>query len=248
MALKAKIAALTEVAESLRNEYAAGSDGAFYLNVSDVDELPAVRGISRKRDELLAEKVALKAKFDGVDLDEIKTMRAELVDLKAGNKGGKNDEKIAELNNTITQMKKAAADEKAAADAATAEIRTEKDRYIRKSEIASVLLKHDGNPNFLEHHLEGRLKVVDGKVVVVDANGNPQVKNSLNETMTLEDIVVDMKGKPEWAPAFKTDAKGGSGAQGSTQSSSPSGTFRRNEPGAFAKNAQALIDGKAKGI
>ena len=245
MALKSRIAKLEEVAEAIRTEYTKGDDGLYYLNVDQVEELPAVRGLKTKRDELLGTIVTMNERFKGIDPEEVKSLKAKL---EANNKGGKNDEMIEQLNNTIAQMKAAAIEEKSKLQGDLDKTRQEKDRYIIKNEIKGACVKLGAKPMFLEHHIEGKLVVRDGKVLVVDSSGNPKIKNSMNDPMTIEDLVTEMKQDPEWAPAFASDAKSGSGATGSSNGSMLPGTFSRKEPGAFLKNAEGIIKGTAKGV
>lgn len=247
MALKSRIAKLEDVVEALRAEYVKGDDGAYYLSVDDVDSLPAVRGLKSKRDELLAEKKALETKFAGVDIDDLKAAKTKLAEFEKGNAGGKNDEKIAALESRIAQLTQTAQQEKAQLEAKANGAIAEKDQYIRRSEIRGVLAKHNGNVKFLEHALEPMLRVIDGKVVVVDEAGNPKIKNSMNESMTLEDLVVGLKANPEYGGAFGANPQGGSGAQGSGGGSSGSapGTVKPGSKEYFA-NLEKVAKGEMK--
>lgn len=242
MALKSKITKLEDVAESLRAEYTKGDDGAFYLNVESPDDLPAVRGLRKNRDDLRTEKEALAAKYAGVDIDSLK---AEIATLKEGNKGGRNDAEISALTSQLKQLKDAAAAEKTTLEKDRDSARAEKDNYIRKAEIRGVLNKHDGNPIFLEHLLEGQLKVVDGKAVVVDSSGNPRIKNSLNEPLTLDDLVLDLKAKPEFGGAFKAPSTNGSGAGAGNGSGAKPGTVKAGSKEYFA-NLDKVASGELK--
>lgn len=245
MALKAKIAKLEDVVEAFRGEYTKGEDGAYYLAVDGIESIPAVVAIQRKREEVGLLNRQLKEKYDGVDIDDLKAAKVKLAELEAGNRGGKNDEKIVELTNTVKQLTAQAASEKAALEEKVTKAVSEKDRYIRKAEIVRELQAAGGNPTFLEHHLEPMLRVVDGKVVVVDDSGNPRIKNSMNEPLTLKDVIADLKTKPEFGGAFASQAAGGSGASGGSGGGSalPPGTVSRSSPGWSLKVAEA----KAKG-
>lgn len=247
MALKGVYAKIEDVPETLREHYTKGDDGRAYLNVAEgLDDLPAVRGLRISRDEFREEKKKLVEKYAGVDIEELKAAKAKLAELEAGNRGGKNDEKIAQLESTISQLTKSAAQEKAALEAERDQARFEKDSYIIESEIRGALGEPDikGNRLFLEHLLKPMTKYVNGKAVIVDEKGNVRLKSSMGEPLTPADVLRDWKAnRQDLAPAFATSGGSGSGAAGSGGGSGTAvGTVR-----AGSKEYFANLDKVAKG-
>lgn len=79
----------------------------------------------------------------------------------------------------------------------------------------TALSAHKGNPELLQRVVTDRLRLTekDGKfgVEVIDANGNPRIKNAKGEMMSVDDLVVEMRADKRFAVAFESQAKGGGG-------------------------------------
>src|SRR5690606_37754640 len=130
--------------EALQSEYKKGEDGKFYLDVTDIEDAPAVAGLRQKYRELLDEKKKLQAKYD-----ELGITPEELADLrdKAANAGkGVNAEKLKEMEAMLADVRKKAEEAVAAAKAEAKKERealrlTEKQRVI-----ATAIAEAKANP------------------------------------------------------------------------------------------------------
>ena len=241
--LKAVVAKIEDVEEKARDYYTKGADDRFYLDAEGVDDLPVVVGLKRNRDELKSEKLRVEQQRS----TDIAALETKIAALEKGNGGGKNDEKIAELENRIKQLTTTSAAEIAARDSQLAKGADAQRRYIRNAEITKALAKQRGNPKFLAHLIEGQVKVdLDGenyRVQVVDASGNPRIKNSMNEAVSIDDLVSEMKANKEYAGAFDATGGSGSGAVGSGGGSTEtSGAVRAGSKEYFA-NLEKVASG-----
>ena len=190
--LKAVVAKIEDVEEKARDYYTKGADDRFYLDAEGVDDLPVVVGLKRNRDELKSEKLRVEQQRS----TDIAALETKIAALEKGNGGGKNDEKIAELENRIKQLTTTSAAEIAARDSQLAKGADAQRRYIRNAEITKALAKQRGNPKFLAHLIEGQVKVdLDGenyRVQVVDARGD---RHALGiDPRTLADAVLGIDG------------------------------------------------------
>lgn len=213
MALKAVLASLDGLNEALQGEYKKGEDGKFYLDVTDIEDAPAVAGLRQKYRELLDEKKKLQAKYD-----ELGITPEELADLrdKAANAGkGVNAEKLAEMENKLAEVRKNA--EKAIAEAkAEAEKEREALRRTEKQRvIATAIAEAKANPK-LGKHIEDMIDVrmrEDGTFeTVVLKDGQPRIKGVMGDLMGVSDLLSELKESDDWSIFFAPEGKGGSGA------------------------------------
>lgn len=243
--LKAKVAKLEEVQESAREFYTKGDDGAFYLDADGVDDMPAVIGLKRNRDLLKEEKKSLEEKHSAA----VKTLEEKIEALEKGNKGGKNDEKIADLENKLKQLQTQAATEKSEIEGKLEKERGALRGAHRRSEIAAALAKHGGNPKFLMHLLEPHVKVdLDGesyKVTVIGADGSPRIKSTADPVFTVDDLVAEAKANKDYAGAFASAAGNGSGAADGRGGAAAPGTVRAGSKEYFA-NLDKVASGQLK--
>lgn len=97
----------------------------------------------------------------------------------------------------------------------TTKMRTALDRYLVGQAAVEALAKAGAtSTNLLLPHVRSQVKVVpDGEdfvVRVVDGAGDIRM-NGAGQPMSIADLVASMKSNAEFAPAFKSDAGGGSG-------------------------------------
>lgn len=104
-----------------------------------------------------------------------------------------------------------------ASDAKVAKMQSSLEKYLRDGAAASALAAAGTvSPDLLMPHVQQRVKVVqngdDFIATVVDTDGNTRM-NSKGVPMSVADLVAEMKTQPAFAPAFKSEAIGGSGKQ-----------------------------------
>lgn len=244
MALKGVVTKLEDVAEAFRGEYVKGDDGRFYLSVdSTIEELPTVRGLAAKKNELLGKL----AKADETAAASIRERDEKIAALEKGNSGGKNDEKIAALENERKQLVENWGKEKTALLSETEKEKNAARRYFLTSEVRRAIGKLGGDVDLLEHIAERGVKVDRNgdafTLQVVDAAGNPRIKNSMGEAFTVDDYAAELKTKHP--AAFPASGAAGSGAQnGGTGGNLPAGTVSRSKPGWTAEAAKMKAEGK----
>lgn len=245
MGLRAVIAKLDDVAENLRGFYVKGDDGRFYLDAEGVDDMPAVRGLKSALEKERTEFKGFKQKFDGIDPEGVTALKAELEELKSKKPSNKTEEKIAELENRIAQMTKLHAEEKSTFETTLAKAQAEKDDYIITSELRGAMGMPDikANPMFIEHILKPMTRLINGKAVIVDEAGNPRIKTGMGEPVTPRDVLLEMKGKPEYAGAFPPSGANGSGAAPSGGGTAP-GVIDRSKPGWAIQAGEVISKGQ----
>jgi hypothetical protein len=86
--------------------------------------------------------------------------------------------------------------------------------HMVTGEAERALAAEKGSSLFLMPHIRGQVKVLregDRYVAkVIDKDGDPRI-NGHGETMTVADLVREMKSQERFQPAFQVDPKGGSG-------------------------------------
>lgn len=98
------------------------------------------------------------------------------------------------------------------------------------------LAKHKGTPALIMPHIQNAVRMVTDDqgnygVQVIDANGQERFSATSGKRMTVDELVLEYKAHPELGMAFKSDLKGGNGAQNGSQ--------RRAIHGADAGNLSA---------
>lgn len=263
MALKAVVTSLDGVDAQFHSLYSKDEESDNYvLEVEGVDEMPAVVGLRKKRDELLGKlKTASESlkQFDGIDLEKYsetmsKIEKGELVpkgsadpnadiaklteeyEAKIQGIQSKAESELKQLQEKVGEAEQAAEREKAAARA-----------YFTQKEITSALAEHDVPYELLGHIVERQVKVEttdDGRfqLHVVGADGHPRVKDSKGNHYQVADLVEEMREDPKYQRAFPSSGASGSGAQGGG-SRTKNGTVSRSQPGAFIQNMEGIANG-----
>jgi len=93
--------------------------------------------------------------------------------------------------------------------------------YLLNAEINRVLSNEklvDNGAKLLRPHIQGNLKVIEGKVKPVDANGNPMISNLQNNLgdMTLDEYVGNMKSNEVYSSLFRAEVIQGTGSKTET--------------------------------
>lgn len=184
---------LDQVPEPFR-PFAREADGKVALDLVPGAE---VAGLRRKRDELLAELKATRDRYDGVDPDDYRTIKA-----------GKSKDVDARLD--------AAAREKAELQAQLEALKVARRTDAKKAEIARALAEAGATVELLEPIVERMTDVeeVDGRmhVVVRDAQGAIRYRDGAGNRFGLSDLLAEMKGKDAYKPAFNVSVGSGGGS------------------------------------
>jgi hypothetical protein len=197
--------------------------------VADLVPGAEVVGLKRKVTDLLDEKKSLASRFDGVDPEEYKALKA------SGGKAKDLDERL-----------KAAATEKAALEAQLADVRGKFKGNTKKAEITRALAAENANIDLLEPLVSQLVDVDDdGHVVVRTADGGVRYKDGAGNRFTVSDLLSEMKSKLAYQPAFNVKIGSGGGA---TQGGTPQ-AIRLIDPSdkkAALANIDAIASGKIK--
>lgn len=217
MALKAVVADLSEVDESLHEHYTE-KDGSFYLSLDDFGKHPGavtlkatLNRVNKDKETLAAKVTELEGKVEGLpedfDADEWARLRA--------GEGGKPDEAIQALKDqharAVEQLK---AKHKTDIDTIAAQV-AERDGYIdrttRNDELRKALrdvgVDMDQHEDVLLDHLGGKVKVQRAD----DGNRTAIVETDLGD-VPVADFVKEWassKGKAYLGKAPQMDANGG---------------------------------------
>lgn len=253
--LEIGLSSLDGVADGLREFYVQGPDKLFYPDL-DVEALPTVKGLAstlRKFKEVapdaskLAERMAKLEELEKIDPTEYQRLKEEA----EGRKGKETNvellqkehaRKLEEIQ-TDAQRRIRAAEEAAQARQQAAEA------YFRDSELTAAIARAKGRPHMLKHELERQVKVETGedgrfRLIVLGPGGEQRIKDSAGNRMGLDDLVGEYRGNNEWGGAFEPTGVTGSGAQGGGSGLGGSRSFNRNDPTAWAANADRIAKGE----
>lgn len=144
--------------------------------------------------------------------EAVTTKIAELETAAAA--GGENKLNVDKVRQEMkAAMEKAVGDEKKVSDA----LRGTVHKYLVTSNASTALADAGGLVELAMPFVEQQIKVLeeDGefKPVVVDADGDPRISGGTGQPMTIKELVNEMKGQEKYQPLFKSEAKGGGGAQ-----------------------------------
>lgn len=230
MALKAIIDALESVDEGVRNLYrkvdAAGDPlaGKFVLDVEAVDGyvLAPVEGLKTalSSERALREKAetTLKA-FEGVDPAEVRRMQADHARLSTLDPEYHADLIAAEKAETAIADIRLDAAARAAAAKQRENRLTDQIRQLLVTSVATqALTKHGGNVKLLLPHVESRVRITEtetGQFVpeILNDQGVARIKDVSGALMSIEDLIVEMRGSPDFGVLFANSGSSGSGAQ-----------------------------------
>ena len=222
--LKHEVDSVDTIPENLRTLYAeANGKYAIPENLRPVAD--AITGLFSANTKIRDENKGLmkKAQIDlsgledfGEDLptikEKLKTRLEELETAAAAGKEGKlNVDKVRQEMKAA--MDKAVADERKVQDA----LRGTVHKYLVTSGASEALAAEEAIVELAMPFVERQIKVVeqDGefKAVVVDKDGDPRISGGTGQPMTIKELVREMKAQDTFKPLFKSDVKGGGGAQ-----------------------------------
>ena len=232
MALKPFVGSEEEVPEALREHYSLDEDtGNYRLNVEQVDgwALENVSGLKstlgKLKERSQAAEQALQP-FAALERDagEIGTALQELNQLREAQ--GDESEQVNALRQSMenlrqqsrSEIEKAVAPLQAKLDARTDQL---KDATIT-SELRKAIVDQGGNPTLLVPAMLPNVRAEetdDGRIhpVVVDTDGTPRVTGADLAPMSFQDLVTEVKERPEYAPAFSANGASGGGTNSTVQ-------------------------------
>lgn len=248
MTLKAIVQSLDEVAEAVRDQYAAQGDGTFRLAVDGVEFPDAVQGLKSSLSKTQRELRELKEKFDGIDPEEHRALVEAKEKEEADKHRKKNDwesrEEQLRKNNEIELGKK---------DAEVAKWKAAFTQVAMSDSAKGAIAKHGGIVDLLLPHVMKNLSIVEEGgapvVRVVDENGQVQIGGPKAEPVTVEDWVKGMREKDLYKAAFAASPASGSGTPPPTTpqgGGGPGASVRTSDAQAIADAAADIVAGKTQ--
>lgn len=239
-----------QIPENLRSIYQApeGDGGSYTVPENLRPVADAITGLFQANGNIRKENKELQKKGQ-VDLSPLKDfgediptiaeqVQARISELEeAAAKGSEN-----KLNVDKVRQDMKAAHEKELSKAQEREeaLRGTVHKYLVTSGASEALAAEGGLVELAMPFVENQIKVMeeDGefKAVVVDGDGDPRISGGTGQPMTIRELVKEMKQQEKYQPLFKSEAKGGGGAQ-------PGQTGRKPTPA--AKDASPMDKIKA---
>lgn len=246
MALKKILDKLTDVDEALRSQYVE-KDGKFVLDVEGDEDVSGLKSALKKERDARQELDRKMAKYRDIDPEKYTELVKEKEEFERTALEKKGD--FDKLKNQLVEQhgkELKAKDEKL----------TARERFIEKIVAENVAVAEitaaGGNPKLLKPHVMQSIRVVeeDGefKAKVVDAKGNVRIANGKGDEMTITDLIAELKGSNEFAPAFAGTGSTGSGAPPKTGAppKAPAGKVSATDPNAFLTNLADIAAGKVQ--
>lgn len=226
--LKAYVDSLEAVDEAVRGFYKEVTDGdlkgKFILAVEPVEgvSLENVSGLKSAlaSERTKSEELERKAKnFDGLDPTDVRKKLEKYENLSKIDPNKEADrlahEKV-EAYKTQAQkdIAKAQEDAKKREDQLLGQVT----QLLLTSEAKSALAKHGGDIELLLPHIERKSRVREGQdgkfaVEVLDSNGIARIKDASGALMSIEDLVVEMRGTETFGKAFTNGGTSGGGGE-----------------------------------
>jgi len=258
MALKAILDSLEGLSEDVQKEYKQREDGKFVLDVLSVDglELDDVSGLKNAlgQERAKAKKFADQLKgFEGIDPTKAKNALSKIEEMTNWTPEEKVQEQIkAREAQLIEQHNK----DKEGMQSELQSVSKSLEEVLITNAALQAIDSAKGSATLLLPHIQKSTrmrKTEDNKYIaeVVDANGNPRIGDSSGNPMTIPQFVEELKGKEDFALAFKGSEQTGTGAgDGSSTPSTPQtpGTvlkISRSDQNAINQNMEKIANGEA---
>ncbi|MER9652527.1 hypothetical protein NKJ26_03280 [Mesorhizobium sp. M0152] len=220
-------------AGDLAGKYRLDIEAAHGFSLDAVDPLKSALSAEREAKRALETKYK---DFEGMDAKAAKAAIAKLAKIGNLDPAVEADriagEKVEAIKSQIlTEVETERTGWKTRETTLTGELR----RVLVDNAALTALSAHKGNPELLQRVVTDRLRLTekDGKfgVEVIDANGNPRIKNAKGELMSVEDLVVEMRADKRYGVAFESNAKGGGGTPADTNNNNTgaAGRYTRAE-------------------
>jgi hypothetical protein len=212
MVLKFVIAKLEDADEAVRPLYKQRADGKFQLD-TDAESADDIAGLKSALAKEKEDALALKAKIDGLNNNEIKELKRlkkerEDAERKALEDSGNFDavkaQMIAKHNEEIDLLKQG-----------STALRKQLERIMVQDAATQAIVEAKGNPKLLGPIVRQAIKLdeTNGEfsVRVVDASGNPLVSDAKGTPMSILQYVESLKAMPDYQPAFQASGSSGGG-------------------------------------
>lgn len=182
-----------------------------------IENSEAISGLRTKKDELLSKNVQMKTQLEAyLALGDVETLSKAVSAFKQT--GEKKDDVTVDpkLTAQLEHLTKELENERG--------LRTKREQKMVASfanaEVTSVIAKHKGVPELLNHVVSSRVeaKLTDDGVISItikNTDGSPMFKNG--KEATLEDLMAEIKANPIYGRAFDADNTQGSGTRPSKQ-------------------------------
>ncbi len=129
-------------------------------------------------------------------------------------------------------------------------LRKELDNRSLSEQARKAIEAAGGRPRLLEPHVRARSKMIDGRAVVVDEDGNPEIGNDGNPK-GIGELVKQLKQDDDFALAFKGNGASGGGGRGNQMKNNADGNSVRyvpNTPENISKYRNEISKGSVKVI
>lgn len=217
MPLPAVVTDLATVPEPVRGMYR--QEGTSYvLDVEGVDNHPAVSGLRRNRDELLDQRKKDADRFKAYEGLDPEAARAALAAQQKADED--RARKAGEFDQLREQMATKHREERERLESDLKSRDSVIDELVRENVATSAIAKAEGSTTLLLPHVLRQTRTVKDEAtgkyiaVVVDEKGNERISDSSGKRMTIEELVAEMKGKDDYAGAFRGTGSAGGGAAG----------------------------------
>ena len=229
MALKAILDSVEGLAGDIAQEYKKRDDGKYVLDVTSVDGLELVEvaklqsALSKERENARKSTDQLKA-FEGLDAAKAREALKKVEEMASWTPEQKVKEQIATVE---AQMLEAHGKEKKKLEEKLAQLTKSLEEAMIVSVATQALTEQKGSARLLMPHIrqQTRLCEADGRYIVevLGPDGNPRLTGSDGHTMTIAELVAEMKTQNDFASAFEGTGATGSGASRGSNPPRPKG-------------------------
>jgi len=209
-----------------------------------------IAGLKANRDDVLREAKAAKERLralEGVDPEEHKRLKAAAEEAEKKKLAAEGDWKAMEkqLVDKYEAQLVAERTEKSG-------ILSSMEQYLIDSAAVAELARHSDSPRLLLPHVKSVMKVVreDGQYsarVIDPVTGMVRIGKGAGSTpMTLGELIEEMKGNAEYAPAFRGTGSSGSGAAKSNAGGGGAKVIAAGDNNAFLANLEGIANGSVR--
>lgn len=173
-----------------------------------------------KRDELLGEVKTLRSRYEGIDPEEVTTLKTRAQEAETLK------EQLEQLKSQSTQPNERVEEVKSQLQAELARQQAAHEAIMRRyqeatvsSQIRDAINRHNGIPELLEGVIRQRVRVTpqengDVTLETLSREGKPLFVNG--EEATLDHLVKELSADERYGRAFNTSTPTGSGSRGNT--------------------------------
>jgi len=180
------------------------------------------KGLLKKNEELIGElRQAKENKLpDGFDLKDYQEYVKNKDKIEAERIKAEEERLIATQNwdklkhDMLTEHERTLQDLQSKYEKDTSFLRRTLDSELIENSVIKAIDREKGNQTLLMPHIKSSMRTVQDEETgrfltqVVDASGEPRMDPKTGEPMKIEDLVAELKSKPEFAPAFPLQNQG----------------------------------------